>query len=259
MTEVETGYEAKFDFPRRSEPPARPYLLASVPRSGSTYLSHVLWRTGCLGAPLEYLNFEPAGPYGFAHESPGDQARLWQAALRGRTSPNGVFGLKGFPMQFQALQTENPALLRDVMRTVIPSRVDTRIVMLRRRDKTAHTISYARALLSGIWRKEQEAAGRAEPEYSQIAFERAGRMIEGQEAAWAAMFADLGIAPFELWYEDVVADPDGAAAAVAAYLGVALDPGAVVEIPEVERQSQAGARAWAERHAASKDITSPSA
>jgi LPS sulfotransferase NodH len=131
--------------------------------------------------------------------------------------------------------------------------------MLRRRDKTAHAISYARALLSGIWRKEQEVAGRAEPEYSPIAFERAGRMIEDQEAAWTAMFADLGIAPFELWHEDVVADPDGAALAIAAYLGVALDPGAVVEIPEVERQSQAGARAWAERHAASTDITPPNA
>jgi LPS sulfotransferase NodH len=258
VTPVETGYEAKFDFPHRSEPPARPYLLASVPRSGSTYLSHVLWRTGCLGAPLEYLNFEPAGPYGFANESPGDQARLWQAALRGRTSPNGVFGLKGFPMQLEALQAGNPALLREVMRTVIPSRAESRIVMLRRRDKTAHTISYARALLSGIWRKEQEASGRAEPEYSRIAFERAGRMIDSQEAAWAAMFADLGIAPLELWYEDVVADPDGAAATVAAHLGLALDPDAMVKIPEIERQSQEGARAWAKRHATSKDVTPPS-
>ena len=57
---MDTGYEAKFDFPARDRAPERSYLLATVPRSGSTYLSHVLWRTGCLGAPLEYLNFEPA-------------------------------------------------------------------------------------------------------------------------------------------------------------------------------------------------------
>ena len=251
MSRVDTGYEATFDFQPRDGLPERPYLLATVPRSGSTYLSHVLWRTGCLGAPLEYLNFEPAGPYGYAHQSPNDQTRLWQAVLRGRTSPNGVFGLKGFPMQFEALRSGNPQLLREVMRTVIPSRAESSIVMLRRRDKTAHAISYARALLSGIWRKEQEAAGRAEPEYSRIAHERAARMIEGQEAAWAAMFADLGIAPLELWYEDVVADPDGATATVAAHLGVALDPDAMVKIPEIERQSQEGARAWAKRHAAS--------
>lgn len=61
---VETGYEAEFDFPLRPSPPPRPYLLASTPRSGSTYVSHLFWQTGCLGAPLEYCNFEPTGPYG---------------------------------------------------------------------------------------------------------------------------------------------------------------------------------------------------
>ena len=50
---LDTGYEGKFDFAPRREPPSRPYLLASVPRTGSTLLSHLLWRTGCLGAPLE--------------------------------------------------------------------------------------------------------------------------------------------------------------------------------------------------------------
>ena len=55
--------------------------------------------------------------------------------------------------------------------------------------------------------------------------------------------------PLVLWYEDVLADPGAATGAVAAYLGIALDPAAAVEVPVIERQSQAGARAWAERHA----------
>ena len=37
-----TGYEDRFDFPPRKSPPALPYLLATVPRSGSTYVSHLL-------------------------------------------------------------------------------------------------------------------------------------------------------------------------------------------------------------------------
>jgi hypothetical protein len=61
---IETGYEAECDFPPHRPPPSHPYLLASVPRSGSTYGSHILWQTGCLGAPLEYCNFEPTGPPG---------------------------------------------------------------------------------------------------------------------------------------------------------------------------------------------------
>src|SRR5690606_10222138 len=117
---VESGYETKFDFPPREAGPERPYLLATVPRSGSTFLSHVLWRTGCLGAPLEYLNFDPAGPYGHASMSPLEQERLWHSALRHRTSPNGVFGLKGFPTQFEALASGSPVLLAGVMRQVLP-------------------------------------------------------------------------------------------------------------------------------------------
>ena len=245
---IETGYEAEFDFPPFLGTPRRTYLLASVPRSGSTYVSHLLWQTGCLGAPLEYCNFDPAGPYGRASRSPAEQQRLWRAVLARRTSPNGVFGLKGFPVQFEALQQDNPALLVEVMRTALPSREHGRVILLHRRDRTAHAISYARAILSGIWRAEQERGGRVEPDYSRIAVERAERMIESQEGAWRAMLADLQIAPLELWYEDVLADPPATIKAVVDYLSVEIDPGAAVKVPPIERQSQHGALAWARRH-----------
>jgi trehalose 2-sulfotransferase len=245
---LDTGYEAKFDFAVRDGAPERPYLLATVPRSGSTFLSHLLWQTGCLGAPLEYLNFDPDGPYGHASASPTEQSTLWATALRTRTSPNGVFGLKGFPIQFEALQQDNPALLGQVMRQVLPSRTESRVIQLRRRDRTAHAISYARAILSGVWREEQERGGRVEPEYSPVAVERAGRMIDDQETSWAAMFADLRLTPLTLWYEDVVAEPERAAVTVADFLGVSLDPGAAVDVPTISRQAQEGAHAWAAKH-----------
>src|SRR5690349_5765367 len=133
-----TGYEAQFDFPGRPGPPEQVYLLASVPRSGSTYVSHLLWQTGCLGAPLEYLNFEPSGPYGFASESPAAQADLWRSALHCRTSPNGVFGLKAFPLQLEGVHRANPQLVGTVMRTLFPRGRQARVVELRRRDRTAH-------------------------------------------------------------------------------------------------------------------------
>lgn len=245
---VETGYEADFDFPLYPAPPRRPYLFASVPRSGSTFVSHLFWQTGCLGAPLEYCNFEPSGPYGHASRSTGEQQRLWRTALARRTSPNGVFGLKGFPVQFEALHESNPALLGDVMRTLIRSPERARIVLLHRRDRTAHAISYARAILSGVWRAEQERGGRAEPEYSRVAVERAKKMIESQEDAWRAMIADLRISPLELWYEDVLAEPAATLDSVAGYLEVEIDPGAAVRVPPIERQSQRGARDWIQRH-----------
>jgi len=243
---VETGYEGKFDFPGRR--PELAYLLATVPRTGSSFLSHVLWRTGCLGAPLEYLNFDKAGPYFFAHEAPDQQDWLWRSVLTRRTSPNGVFGVKCFPMQLEALHQSNPGLLASVWSTLLPAGRPGRIVYLARRDRLAHAISYARATISGIWRKEQEAGRPAEPAYSKEALATAEQWIDVQTGGWETMFSNLRIDPLRLWYEDVAADPDEAVRQVADYLGVALDPAAVVAIPAVERQSEAGARAWAERH-----------
>ena len=253
LDEIDTGYEGKFDFPGREQAPGLAYLLATIPRTGSTYVSHLLWRTGCLGAPLEYLNFDEAGPYSFAARSPGNQQGLWRSVLRRRTSPNGVFGVKCFPAQLQALQQGNPELLSSVLRTLLPPGGPRRVIHLARRDRVAHAVSYARATLSGIWRQEQEPGAGEGPEYSPRALETAERWIDMQASAWEQMFGELRIEPLRLWYEDAVARPDLVVRQVADYLGIALDPGAAVSVPEVRKQAEAGARAWVERHAAASD------
>lgn len=153
---IETGYEDRYDFPDRQQLPDRTYMFASVPRTGSTFLSHLLWRTGCLGAPLEYLNFLPSGPYHFVSGSPDKQITLWRSLLHRRTSPNGVFGVKCFPAQMKELHQGHRAVFSEVMATLVPRDNEPRIVQLKRRDRNAHAISYARAALSGVWRKEQE-------------------------------------------------------------------------------------------------------
>jgi trehalose 2-sulfotransferase len=252
LDHIDTGYEGKFDFPAHNRPPALTYLLASVPRAGSTYFSHVLWRSGCLGAPLEYLNFEPAGPFGFASASPPAQHELWRSVLRRRCSPNGVFGLKAFPMQLQALERTNPPLLQDVLETILPRGRPRRIVYLRRRDRVAQAVSYARATISGIWLKEQESAGAAALDYSQERIEAAERGIAFQQAVWERMFNDLRIDPLAIWHEDVLADPDAAAQQAAAYIGAAIDPAAAVQIPLIRKQSRGDAREWMERYARSR-------
>ena len=249
---IDTGYEGKFDFPVRREPPEITYLLASVPRAGSTHFSHVLWRTGCLGAPLEYLNFEPAGPYGFASTSAAAQLNLWRSVMRRRCSPNGVFGLKAFPMQLQALERDNPPLLHEVLSAMLPRNRPRRIVYLRRRDLVAQAVSYARANMSGIWRKEQEANGPATLDYSQEQLEAAERGIALQQNVWERMFNDLGIDPLPLWHEDVLADSIGAARQVANYVGLSLDAAAAVNIPEIRKQATGDAQVWIDRYASSR-------
>ena len=245
---IETGYEGKFDFPQRAEGPERAYLLASLPRSGSTHFSHVLWKTGCLGAPLEYLNFEPGGPYGFAAQSLGMQQQLWRSVLRRRCSPNGVFGLKVFSMQLNRLQRANPALLEGVLAMMLPREKPRRVVYLRRRDRAAQAVSYARADLSGVWRKEQESAEAPNPEYSDQAVEAAERGIAFQESVWERMFNDLRLEPLILWHEDVIADQNAASQQVASFLGVTIVPAATVAIPEIEKQSEGDSHQWLARY-----------
>src|SRR5438270_5227318 len=252
LVDIDTGYEGKFDFPAREQGPEITYLLASAPRAGSTHFSHVLWQTGCLGAPLEYLNFEPLGPYGFAATSQSLQQQLWRSVLRRRCSPNGVFGLKAFPAQLEQLQQTHAPLLDDVLATVLPRDRPRHIVYLRRRDRIAQAVSYARAALSGVWRKEQEEAGSAPIEYSQDALESAEQGILFQEDVWDRMFNDLRIEPLVVWHEDVLADPEATVREVADYVGVTIEPHAAVKVPEIEKQSQGDAQAWVERYARSR-------
>ncbi|MEO5773149.1 MAG: Stf0 family sulfotransferase [Sphingomicrobium sp.] len=247
---IETGYEERLDFPRREGLPERLYVFASVPRTGSTFLSHLLWESGCLGAPLEYLNFLPTGHYAFASGAPEKQTALWRSLLHRRTSPNGVFGIKCFPTQMRELHDGNPRLFVEVMSTLLPRDGTARLVQLKRRDRDAHAISYARAALSGVWRKEQERERDPRVEFSRQAVDRARELLDAEETMWNRLFADIRVEPLLLWYEDVVATPDATVRSVADFLGVTLDPAAAIAVPKVEKQSEADPKLWADRYGA---------
>lgn len=245
---ITTGYEDRFDFPAYGSAPPIRYLLASVPRAGSTWLSHQLWATGCLGAPLEYLNFEPGGHGSSATHNPAAQDVVWRRSLQFRTSPNGVYGLKVFPAMLHDLQQSNPKLLTEVMRFMAGPESPRKMVRLRRRDRDAHAISLARASLSGIWRKEQEDIGvQPEPGFSEVAVQRCRRSLDHQDAAWDAMCADLRITPLDLWFEDALTNPSQTIAKVGDYLGFAVDSTAAITVPAIEQQAQDGPREWARK------------
>src|SRR5438105_611979 len=111
--------------------------------------------------------------------------------------------------------------------------------------------SIPRAGLTGVWRKEQEAAAPEPVEYSQEALETVERGIAFQEATWEQMFNDLRIEPLPVWHEDVLADPAAAAQHVADYLRVAIEPGASVQIPQIRQQSEGDKQVWIDRYARS--------
>jgi LPS sulfotransferase NodH len=164
-----------------------------------------------------------------------------------------VFGLKAFPQQLQKLETGNPALLSDVLAVMLPRDRVRRIVFLRRRDRVAQTVSYARATMSGVWRKEQESAATPLPEYSPEQLESAERGIAFQEGVWEQMFEELRIEPLRLWHEDALADPATVSRQVADYLEVVIDPDAAVHVPPIEKQTEGDSAEWIERYARSRE------
>lgn len=236
----DTGYEGKFDFPKTSDPPSLVYMLATMPRTGSTFLSHLLWKTASLGAPLEYLNFDPEGPYFFASEAPEVQLTLWHSVQMRRTSPNGVFGFKCFPVQLHLLQEKNPQLLSLVR--------PAKLIYLQRRERVKHVVSYARSFRSGVWRHEQDRGQSEDLVYSQQDMDEVNGWIDQQSRGWEEMFRRQGHDPLRLWYEDVVADPQATLAAVASFLEVEISPAAMFTVPAVTKQRFSKSDDWEQRY-----------
>ena len=91
-------------------------MLAGTPRSGGNYLCHLLWRTGLMGAPMEYFNFHTLMLQMAVRLGVTSLADYVQRLLRVRTSPNGVFGYKA---HFDHLQFMTIANLRFANRAIV--------------------------------------------------------------------------------------------------------------------------------------------
>lgn len=135
------------------------------------------------------------------------------------------------------------------MGLLLPRHRKAYVVELKRRDRVAHAISYARAALSGVWRKDQEAPEGVRVQYSSEAVDHARNLLDQQEADWQALFSELGIKPLTLFYEDAIERPKSAVQLVADYLEVEIDPAAAVRVPAIEKQSEADPKHWADLYA----------
>lgn len=241
----------------------RTWAVASVPRSGSTLLCRLLWDTGRVGAPKEYLNPTQVRDWevrlgstawtrwrhraltgravGLAGRGWWPDARLRDLLdrVRGRrTGPTGWFGLKIHHHHLRhwfldrGRDPEAPEWLGP-----------TRWVRIRRRDRVAQAVSWTRALQTHAWAAEHRP--RARPRYRRRAIARRLVAIEAQERGWDAYLSARGHEPVELVYEDLVADPAAAVRAVLTALG---EPAEVAGGPlPMRRQADHTSAVWAAR------------
>lgn len=245
---------AEYDFPPFAGRP-RCYVIAESPRSGSQLLADLLWRSGRMGAPGEYLNAEHTIPRLMerfalgAVDRPGGMEAYLRALVQHRTSPNGVFGLKAHFNQVR------PHLHRASLRRLLRR---SQFVWLRRRDVLGQAISYLVALRSGRWRQLRGSDPLDQRlEFSDRAIDRAVATIEADERLWQIAFEANRIEPLVVWYEDIVADPDPVCRAICQLVGVTPErPFRLADSP-LERQSEPVKAAWRRRFVAGLNWRDP--
>jgi LPS sulfotransferase NodH len=210
------------------------YLICATPRSGSTLLCGLLDSSGVAGHPASYFNRKTldayAGEWRISRRRDGriDEEFVRAARTAGKTS-NGVFGGR-------IMAETLPELIGDLAATgSAPAATEAdlltaqfgrlRFVHLRRRDVVAQAVSFAKALQTHFWHPgEAVLPGGQDPHYDEGLIGELVATIERFEADWAAWFTAQQIAPCEVTYEDLAADPLHTAQMVLDYLGLSVPP-----------------------------------
>jgi trehalose 2-sulfotransferase len=209
------------------------YLICATPRSGSTLLCGLLESSGVAGHPASYFNRKTLDVYAddwrIARPRDGriDAAFVRAALTAGRTS-NGVFGgrimAETLPELIGGLAAASAPGVTDV--DLLSARMGRlRFVHLRRRDVVAQAVSWAKSSQTHYWHPgEAVVPGGQDPHYDEELIGRLVATIEGYEADWTAWFAAHRIAPCEVTYEELAADPPGTAQRVLDHLGLKVPP-----------------------------------
>ena len=219
---------------------SRVIVIAATARSGSTLLARGLGATGLLGDPEECLNpviiSDLRRQWGVPRITMRGQAgglrrrlagdRDWAYTFRynrrslvryldmlaeHRTGPTGVLSMKVMWTQYDSVM-----LSRDL--SANHWGVPVEWLRTSRVDRVGQAVSVVRAKQTGQWTAEGRAV--ADPVYDAVDIAASLAAENRFEAKWDAYFADIGVEPFTVGYEQLDADYDGTMASVLSHLGV---------------------------------------
>jgi LPS sulfotransferase NodH len=175
------------------------------------------------------------------------------------STPNGVFGAK---IHWNNLRwaiskfSEMPAFAgldrAAILKMAFPN---LRVINVTRRDRARQAVSWARMVRDGVWvvaTDEPEppwppATGQPIYNFELIAGLEA-LIVEG-EAGWRQVYAELGCAPYEVVYEELVSEGGYADTIRGALDHLGLDVDAIsIPLPRTRRQSNDLNEEWATRY-----------
>ena len=232
--------------PEQPTSPTSSYLICSGQRSGTWLLSGLLESSGAAGHPHEYFEAGTEEP----------NRRRWCAdsleeyvacVLAVGTTGNGVFGASVmWPNFADLLDRIRGAGESDVtaLERVFPQ---LHFVFLWREDVVAQAVSWSKAAQTGYYHHWDSPVGQAgfDPEQIEALVAEASANV----AAWRRWFAENGVGPLTIRFEDLVEQKRETALLVVSHIGVELPEG--VEIEELTAKASDESNAgWAERYRA---------
>jgi LPS sulfotransferase NodH len=183
------------------------WAICTIARSGSSWLSQLVASTRLLGNPEEYLLNWPhcCARFGLSTSTPLEE--YLACLMRQRSTPNGVFAIKGSFDEMQPFWSHFPS---------------APCVWLSRENKLEQAVSWHRAHDGGRWIRTENSAP---PRPLKFSVERALWFYDEilrREALWSEFFAARDVKPLVLMYEQVCRDPLAAVRAIANHVGVEL-------------------------------------
>lgn len=194
----------------------RSILLASTFRSGSTYVALMLERNGVSGLDIERF----AEAWRFMDPPLGEAFAAFLREVLGAVD-QGLFTSKvmwphlGYLARSMGYGRPEAVAVADLF-------APARWVHVCRQDKFSQAISFWRAKQSGRWHVfGGDPSPEPQPDYDFAAIRAALQEIEMHDRLWEDFFAQAGITPFRVIYEEMEADPVGGMARLLEHLGLA--------------------------------------
>jgi LPS sulfotransferase NodH len=206
---------------------ARSYVVCSNPRSGTTLLGTLIHSTGVLGCPGEFLRGDGGPGHPDYRPYPKDTEQQIRIMLEAGATPNGVRALKMFPEHFDSTPGSRWA-------ERLPG---LKYVQLIRRDLLGQAISLSIARQTDSY--AQGMPERRPAKYSRAHIARCLDWLATGDARWALFFAQNGLAPLIITYEELCSDPQAIVSAIGRHVGIPdAKIGASVQVPRIQRDAR---------------------
>jgi LPS sulfotransferase NodH len=212
---------------------SRAVVIATTPRSGSFYLSELLWNTQVCGHPSEYVRREDTPIW---HTLLGCRSYedYIDAYLTRGWSQNGVFGAKLMWEQFIRFVTDLTGRHnlgdQEIAALLASAFGQCKYVFLCRADTLRQSISYFRALKTGRWHRTVHSSLSPSREETFDGGAIAGLRVELEDQInrWKEFFQRTGAEFITVYYEELERQPQRCLSNILDFLGIP-SPIAVVD------------------------------